>query len=280
MPELPEVQTIVSQLSEKIVGKEVRKLRTVCASSVCNPQGFDLHTLGKVLSVERAGKFIIVHLDRGVKAVIHLRMTGKLVWENNPELVQLRCLRAEFRFADKSKLLFYSVRGFAKLELFGEDDKVSGLEKLGLDPFDKKLDKNLLFKMLRGRTVAIKSFLMDQRHISGIGNIYACEILYRVGLHPRAKAGSLSLQEVQKLLQTTRQVLSKAVECCGTTVSDYRNIDDKTGTFQNFLQVYQKSHCPQGHSLQKVTVGGRGTYFCPICQKAEADQSVIQTVFK
>ncbi len=279
MPELPEVQTVVNQLSKKIIGKVVDELRIVCASCVCNPQGFDLRALGKVLSVDREGKFIIIYLDSGVKAVIHLRMTGKIVWEEGNNALKTKGLRAEFKFSGGGKILFYSVRGFARLDLWSACDKVSGLENLGLDPFDKKLDKNLLAEMLKGRKVAIKSFLMDQRHICGIGNIYACEILYRVGVHPQSKAGCLSLDKIEEILQITRQVLSKAIECCGTTVNDYRNIDDKTGQFQNFLQVYQKNCCPKGHRLQKVTVGGRGTYFCPECQKLEQSDLVEQTIF-
>ncbi len=267
MPELPEVQTIVSQLSQKIIGKKVSRLKVVSKACVGNPHGFDLQSLGTVKTVERRGKFIIIGFDKKIKAVVHLRMTGKLVWEEDSRVVEPRCLRAEFVFAEGGRLLFYSVRGFARLDLWSEEDKVPGLEKLGLEPFDRRLDVAKLQKMMAGRKVAIKSFLLNQELIAGIGNIYACEILYRTGVHPLTPAGSVSPQKVAELLQNTRSVLAKAVECCGTTVSDYRGIDDKTGQFQNFLQVYQKKCCPKGHSLQKLVVAGRGTYFCPVCQK-------------
>ena len=236
-------------------------------------------SLGKVQSIERKGKFIVIGFDSGVMAVIHLRMTGKLVWAAASEPRKPSGLRAEFCFADGGSLLFYSVRGFARLDFWNSGDKVPGIAKLGLDPFDKGLTADSLAAMMHSRKVAIKSFLLNQELIAGIGNIYACEILYRIGVHPKASAGSLSKKKVRELLAVMRKVLSKAIDCCGTSVSDFRNIDDKTGQFQNFLQVYQKKSCPKGHRLQKIDIAGRGTYFCPVCQSLEAKKASSQLVF-
>ncbi len=266
MPELPEVQTIVKQLGEKIIGREIEDVNISCYSSVFNPHKFDLRSLGMIKEIERIGKFIVIHLSSSIKIVIHLRMTGKLVFEERNIFYDKTHLRAEFFFKDGSKLLFISVRGFAKMEIYAEDDKVQGIENLGLDPFDKRLDKFYMARLMMGKGVAIKAFLMNQKYLAGIGNIYACEILYRVGLHPASKAGCVPLEMVDNLLTVMREVLSKAIECCGTTISDYRSVDDKSGKFQAFLQVYQKECCPCGHAIEKINIGGRGTFFCPVCQ--------------
>jgi formamidopyrimidine-DNA glycosylase len=108
---------------------------------------------------------------------------------------------------------------------------------------------------------------MDQKIIAGLGNIYANEILYRAKINPETPASSLSSQRLSKLIKTTKTVLNEAIEKNGTSISDYRRIDDKKGEFQNFLQIYQKTSCPQGHPVQKIKQGGRSTYFCPVCQK-------------
>ncbi len=267
MPELPEVQTIVNQLGEKIVGREIEDVNIACASSVSNPHKFDLRTLREIESIERVGKFIVIHLSSSIKIVVHLRMTGKLVFEERNIFYDKTHLRAEIFFRDGSKLLFISVRGFAKMEIYAEDDVVRGIDNLGIDPFDKSLDKFYMARLMMGKGMSIKAFLMNQKYLAGIGNIYACEILYRVGLHPETKAGCVPIELIDRLLTVMREVLSKAIECCGTTINDYRSVDDKSGRFQAFLQVYQKGHCPCGHTVEKISIGGRGTFFCPVCQK-------------
>jgi formamidopyrimidine-DNA glycosylase len=108
---------------------------------------------------------------------------------------------------------------------------------------------------------------MDQKIIAGLGNIYVCEILYRAGINPEKPANKITRKNIVKIIQQTKEVLTEAIDKGGTSISDYRRIDDKPGSFQNFLQVYQKQFCPLGHKVLRLKQGGRSTFYCPICQK-------------
>jgi formamidopyrimidine-DNA glycosylase len=210
----------------------------------------------RVEGVWRRGKYIVFALDRGF-LVFHLRMTGQLVLGEEPA----EGARAVFRL-EGWVLSFLDRRRLATAEYMEALDLELGPEPLG--------DLSWLPAALRQSRRPIKLWLLDQRKIAGIGNIYVAEILFAAGIDPRRPAKSLRPEEVQRLVRAIPTILKRALEHRGTTFSDYRDAAGAPGEFQELLQVYQRAGepCPRcGASVQRIELGGRGTYFCSRCQK-------------
>ncbi|MBW6514550.1 MAG: bifunctional DNA-formamidopyrimidine glycosylase/DNA-(apurinic or apyrimidinic site) lyase [Candidatus Syntrophosphaera sp.] len=267
MPELPEVQTVLDGVAKTLEGKEIRGLDcfypgTVVRDPELPEDPFPLKFRGH----ERRGKYMILHLSGGVSVIIHLRMTGKLVTDKAMQSESVH-ERACFMLSGHEKLHFIDIRTFGKITLCRSENLSKFMPGLGIEPLSAEFDGAHLQNMLKGRKTPIKNILMDQSKIAGLGNIYACEILYRAKINPESPAGSLSLPKLKKLALETKAVLNEAIAMNGTSISDFRRVDDKTGQFQNFLRVYQKERCPKGHEIRKIKQGGRGTFYCPVCQK-------------
>lgn len=206
--------------------------------------------------VERRGKYIVFSLERGF-LVFHLRMTGRLIVGDLP----VDDARAVFRL-EGGYLSFVDPRRLATLEYARELHLDLGPEPLG--------DLSWLPEALRKSRRPIKLWLLDQRKIAGIGNIYAAEILFQAGIDPRRPANSLTDEEIRRLQEAIPAVLEKAIRYRGTTFSDYRDPQGNPGEFQGLLQVYQRAGEPCyrcGTPIQRIELGGRGTYFCPRCQR-------------
>lgn len=300
MPELPEVETIVRELQITLPGKKVLSIEQLYAGTVrynhtnicsdkipyClirttygsdNNESQPLPPLQKspqgiIETVERRGKYILIRLNGGKAIVIHLRMTGKLILEHHTkenstkEIQQLRHIRAKLHLSDNYVLLFNDPRTFGKIDVVSSDALLEIDKKLGCEPLTKKLNRKYLASEFARSKVSIKKVLLDQRIIAGIGNIYANEILYRAMINPFKPVCSLTENEIASIIRSVKAVLKKAISCNGTTISDYRRVDDKQGSFQNFLQVYGKTECPKKHKLVRVKSDGRSTFFCPVCQ--------------
>ena len=210
----------------------------------------------RIEGVRRRGKYIIFALDQGF-LVFHLRMTGQLVVGDVPADGARLALRVDGRwlsFSDRRRLAMVEYAPELRLEL--------GPEPLG--------DLSWLPGALKRSGRPIKVWLLDQKNIAGIGNIYAAEILFAARIDPRRPANSLSPEEVGRLKEAIREVLRKAIEYRGTTFSDYRDSAGKPGGFQDLLQVYQRAGEPCrrcGTLIERIELGGRGTYFCPGCQR-------------
>ena len=267
MPELPEVQTILNGLEKELKGKIIEGLdsyhnRTLLRDKELSTPPFP----AIIIDLERRGKFILIHLENENTIIIHLGMTGKLVL-NRASTEISKYERACFIINKKDKLHFIDIRTFGKIIICPNKNVSQYLPELGVEPLSKDFNLSYLRKALKTRKAPIKNILMDQKIIAGLGNIYANEILYRAKINPETPASSLSSQQLSRLINTTKTVLNEAIEKNGTSISDYRRIDDKKGEFQNFLQIYQKTFCPKGHPVQKIKQGGRSTYFCPVCQK-------------
>jgi len=257
MPELPEVETLCRQLKKKICGREV-----------LNNEVFDKKLVpvnrirdSKVVDVSRRGKTIAIGLDDGRTIIIHLRMTGRLLWQTVCDVPKYARWRLSL---DNGEVFLIDPRRFATVKVSKEPESRNNREIFG--------DFNLrMFVELHGqRRTKIKSLLMDQNVINGIGNIYACEILHRSGIHPAREAASLSKADWKRLLHQTRAVLGKAIKKRGTSISDWRDLYGRKGENQNELTCYGKadSTCPFcGEPIRRVKQAGRGTYFCRICQK-------------
>lgn len=267
MPELPEVQTVLNGVAgvlstRRIEGLECLYPGTVIIASNVGEKPFP----AQVTSHLRRGKYMLLRLSGDNSLIIHLRMTGKLVHESSssgPHIHERAC----FLLSDGGLLRFIDPRTFGKIILCRTADEHTYIPSLGLEPLDKGFSAGALTLVLKGRKMPIKTAIMDQRLIAGLGNIYACEALYRAGIHPDTPAGMLSPKAMDKLVKQIRQVLTEALAQNGTSISDFRSVDDKRGGFQDFLQVYQKDTCPRGHNVQKTRHGGRGTFYCPLCQK-------------
>ena len=271
MPELPEVQTIVSELKNIIIGAEILDIKVFRNSAIIGSSDSFIHSVKnkKFLNVIRKGKYIILELSGGQNLFVHLRMTGKLIYLdsfNKPAKHD----RVAFFLGDKKFLVFNDIRSFGKIEHCNDPKNHKGLGLLGMDALDKKLDVATIKNLIEKCSLAIKTKLLDQKFIAGIGNIYASEILFDAEINPLTPAKDLNNNQIQRMLKATRKILKKAVEKNGTTISDYQRVDKKTGEFQNFLKVYQKQNqkCPTCKTLiQKIKLNQRSTYFCPQCQK-------------
>ncbi len=271
MPELPEVQTIVDELTNAVVAETIMSCRILRDSVI---QGDSRH-FGQILKnqrieeIVRKGKYIVFSFSGSFWMVAHLKMTGKFILQNQSESPHKHD-RVVFYLDNGRKLIFNDVRCFGRLELVEDLSAHSGLMKLGWDPWDNDLTAKTFLRKIRSRSIPIKTTLLDQSVIAGLGNIYVSEALFDAAINPTLEANSITERQVSKLLRSIRKILTLALKYNGTSISDYRRIDEKQGMFQNFLQVYGKEgqSCNKCASeIAKITQNQRSTFLCPICQK-------------
>ena len=279
MPELPEVETIRRDLHRKVKDKEIKFVTVNTPKIVKEPpiSEFCTQIEGKVFkNINRRGKYLVIELDSGKKLVIHLGMTGLLIYpfnEDSKKIINVKHNHLVFTFIDGTKLIFNDVRKFGKIYLVSNLDKIKGMAKLGLDPLDDCFKEEILVQILNKKKKSkIKSFLMNQEFITGLGNIYVNEVLYRANIHPLRKIASLHKEEIGNLYQQIKLVLNKAIKSGGSTVADeaYLNTDGEKGKFAEKLQVYARKGKPCvkcGHSIDVVKIEGRSSFICPQCQK-------------
>ncbi len=270
MPELPEVETVKRELERTIVGKTllsplVYYRPLIHQDEIEYEEGVDHQ---RIDSVSRKGKFLLIHLENGKKILFHLRMEGKL-FVVDKEKHSLEHLSLFFPFEnDNQGLAFYDVRKFGVTMLLKETDD-GPLASLGLEP-SQIVDSNYLYEKIKTKRKPIKELLLDQSIIAGIGNIYDSEILFLSHISPFKKGCDLSLEECQKIVSNSKIVMEKAIENNGSTIRTYQASQKVHGQFQEFLNVYQNTglcKCCGELRIQKITMSGRGTYFCPKCQK-------------
>ena len=269
MPELPEVETVKNTLKKQILKKQIKKAEVYWDKIIAipNAEEFKKRIKGqKINDIERRGKFLIFVLD-DYYLLSHLRMEGKyFIREENDPIEKHQ--HVIITFEDKTDLRYNDTRKFGKMYLIKKEEiKCKGpLIKLGLEPWDKNLNKTYLREKLKDKP--IKTELLDQSIIVGIGNIYADEILFLSKINPNTKAKNLSDKDLENIIENTKIILEKAIEYGGTTVKTYTSNEGVHGRFQTHLLVHTKEICPVCHEkIIKIKVGGRGTYYCPKCQK-------------
>ena len=266
MPELPEVQTILDALAPMIIHQEIEDVTPLWPPVIDRPEPdlFRRWMQGRrVEEVGRRGKYMLFRLDDDRWLIMHLRMTGKVrvVDAGAPLRAHDRLI---FHLANGREWRFEDQRKFGRVYLVEDPAEVVG--KLGPEPLDDIFDADYLARRLQRRTAPIKSLLLDQRIVAGIGNIYADEALFRARIHPLRPGGSLTSSELEELVGAIKAVLTQALAEMGTTLRDYRRPDDSEGSFQNSLQVFRRTGepCPScGAPIQRIVVGGRSTHFCP-----------------
>ena len=265
MPELPEVETIVGQLKRKLVGKKISSLDIITKKMVNNEINVIIGS--KVVKVYRRAKSIIIELSGKKFLLVHLRMTGHFHYIPRKKKLEKefeKYVVAKFYLNDGSVLTHNSIRKFGSIKLFNSKQLKQELSKLGPEPLEISFKEfNEIIGEKKGN---IKTTIMDQQVIVGIGNIYAQEALYHAGIDPSRKCDGLSSAEIKKLYNQIRRVLKLAIKKQGTSVDNYTHIEG-SGGFQKYLTVYQCKKCPKKHLLKKITLGGRGTYYCPRCQR-------------
>jgi formamidopyrimidine-DNA glycosylase len=282
MPELPEVETVVRGLKKTVVDKQIKKIDVFHPKPLVNtnPVSFNRFLQNEVIrDIRRWGKYIIFEFKSQKHLVVHLRMTGKFIFlpdltlgKSNQSNVR-KHIRLHMQFKDKSYLLYQDIRIFGTFKTYATGEPLSEYHKIGPDPFSSQFTPEWLSEKLRNRHLAIKVLLLDQKIISGLGNIYVCEALHKAGINPFLPGYCLNKYQVALLISAIREILKQAIEYGGTTISDFSHIDEHSGQFQQWLKVYQKkgqlcTHCNHAIIVSEKQAQ-RSTFYCPTCQPAD-----------
>jgi formamidopyrimidine-DNA glycosylase len=276
MPELPEVETIRRQLAPLVEGKTLARMEILDPrwSRPLAPEELAAAIVGRrVERLGRRGKYLLWSFQGDVHLAQHLRMTGVLLYEPDPEPPHTR-VRMELqgpRGGRSRSLVIVDARRFGTGELLLGSEAVEEFfgARLGLEPFDERFTAEHLRELARGRTAPIKALLLDQRKIAGIGNIYADEALFRARIHPLRQAGTLSRAQYAALREGIIDALTAGIDARGATIDDFRHPDGVSGSFQDRFLVHLREGEPCGvcgGTVSKMVVAGRGTYVCEKCQ--------------
>ena len=272
MPELPEVELVVRDLEHEVVGCAVEGVELIWPGYLegIEPENFAKRLIGQDFrGAERIGKFILLRLDAAA-LLVHLRMTGKIL-KLPPGCEAPPHTHVLLRLDDGSRLAFSDIRKFGRLRVVTVEEIAQVIASLGLgiEPLDRSFAGGRLRELFRGRRRSIKSALLDQSLVAGIGNIYACEILFAASIGPARPAGSLSRGELTCLVRAARRILKAAIDLGGASLRDYRHLDGGGGRMQNSFKVYARESEPChrcGGTIRRIVQSGRGTFWCPCCQ--------------
>lgn len=271
MPELPEVETVRRQLQALLPGRMVTDAWiSPEAPNLLRGRAWD-QFLALILgqrfeNVRRRGKWLILDLSGDLLLVMHLRMTGR-IFVRRPDDPPDPFLRARLTLDNGDELRWCDVRKFGTWNLVEDITEVTGA--MGPEPLDSDFSAEALLAAAMGRRAPIKSLLLDQRRLAGLGNIYVDEALWRAAIHPRREAGSLTPAEAERLREAIVAVLLDSLESGGSSMRDYLDTSGRRGRFQDRWQVYKREGepCPRcGTPVAKTNVAGRGTRYCPLCQ--------------
>ena len=266
MPELPEVETIKQELVKALLGKKITGvfIHNPAVIREPSPEKFKKELGGAIIkNVLRKAKVLILELSGGKSLVIHLKMTGQLVYPGDGKKS-----RISFRLSDGEMLDFNDQRLFAELRLLDDWRNLKFIQGLGPEPFD--LAPAQFKEMLASKKTKIKPLIMDQAFISGVGNLYAAEALFRSRIHPARSAQSLSDKEKEKLLKEIKATLTEAIKHKGSSIDQYVQLSGRQGDYAKYHKVYGRQGKPClvcKTQIKRISLGGRGTYFCPKCQR-------------
>jgi formamidopyrimidine-DNA glycosylase len=280
MPELPEVETVRRGLEQQTTGFQidrvgVHRARAIAAPAF-DPDGFGQGLTGRqVLLWQRRGKYLIARLDQGHWGV-HLRMTGQFLWleaERSRQNPPCRHTRVQLWDPAGRELRFIDTRSFAQMWWVPPQQSVeqviSGLQRLGPEPFEPAFNATYLQARFKRSQRAIKTALLDQSLVAGVGNIYADESLFSAGIRPQTPCNRLSQDQLERLQRSLVQVLEQSIGAGGTTFSDFRDLTGTNGNYGGMAWVYRRGGQPCrrcGSTIDRTTLGGRSSHWCPSCQ--------------
>jgi formamidopyrimidine-DNA glycosylase len=287
VPELPEVETVVRQLEPEVEGRRIEALEVLderWSRPVPGRQLSEAVGGARIEGLGRRGKYLLLALAGERTLVMHLRMTGNLILVEGEEMIDpsegrrlyegerstsARHLRARFVLDDGRELWFTDPRRFGEAFLIDDADLEARFARLGVEPLSAEFTAEALGEMAAGRTVPLKSFLLDQSGVAGVGNIYADEALFRAGLHPLSPAGSMKPEHLEALRAGVVAALEAGIDGGGASIDDYRDARGEKGRMQDEFLVHTREGqpCPScGGEIARIVVSGRSTYFCPSCQ--------------
>jgi formamidopyrimidine-DNA glycosylase len=273
MPELPEIETIRRGLTPLLAGREIRAVtvRDRRLREPVIPRRLRQLRGRRITAIRRRSKYLLIDTDADLTLLVHLGMAGQF-WVAETALPSRPHEHVVFRLDDGRELRYADSRRFGMLLVIPTAglDRHPRLNGLGPEPFDERLDGETLFSATRRRARPIKNFLLDTRSIAGIGNIYACEALYRARIDPRRPVGRVGRVRWDRLIRTLRQVLQESIDAGGTTFRDYLRADGDVGRFAVRLRVYDRHgrRCGRcGRAIRRIVQAGRSTFFCSRCQR-------------
>jgi formamidopyrimidine-DNA glycosylase len=278
VPELPEVETIRRQLAPHLEGRTLRNVEILDPrwTRPDPPRPVQDRLEGALVEkVGRAGKYMVWSLSGDLYLLVHLRMTGSFLFDPPHDPLHTR---VRFELDDGHRLVYVDPRRFGTGHLVsGADARDAYLAaRIGVEPLTPEFTADHLRALARGRKAPIKAFLLDQRRIAGVGNIYADEALFRARIHPLRATGKLRRDDWARLRDAVEDALASGIEAKGATIDDFRHVDGAQGSFQDRFLVHRRAGepCPRcGNAIRKLVVAGRGTYVCEHCQRRPRNRS-------
>lgn len=271
MPELPEVETVRNTLKPLVIGKKIMNVKIYHENIIAYPKASEFIELVKnqtINDIGRIGKFLIFILD-DYFLLSHLRMEGKYFIKTNE--LKTKHEHVIFSFDTGEELRYHDTRKFGKMDLIKKEDYNSykKITDLGYEPWEEEMTVEYLYGKLKNKSIPIKTALLDQKIILGLGNIYVNEVLFLAGISPFMPSKEITSNQVAEVIEISKKVLDKAIELGGTTIHSFSSGDGITGRFQNELTIHGKKdeqciNC--GTIIKKDYVNGRGTYYCSRCQ--------------
>ncbi|MFZ7102701.1 MAG: DNA-formamidopyrimidine glycosylase [Peptococcaceae bacterium] len=276
MPELPEVETVRRSLEPNLLGKKITDIQVNLPKLIKIPSG-DAKAFKEILigskfkEIKRRGKYLLFYLDNGWVLVIHLRMTGRLLYIISPQTPVEKHTHFIFSLDNNVQLRFHDIRQFGLIYLVPGDqlEQIAGLQTMGPEPLSAEFSCACLKEIIGTKKQKAKAFLLDQRCVAGIGNIYADEILFQAAIHPDENIGNLSEAKKEALWAAIRDRIGAGIEYRGTSIKDYVDGFGESGSFQHQLKAYGKAGSPCincGTPLERIISAGRSTVYCPKCQ--------------
>ena len=272
MPEMPEVEIIRRYLDKMAAGKKIMDLDIRLPRMIKWPdtEGFRALVTGRTIkAMNRRGKYLLLELDNGNEVVFHLRMTGRLVYEPTGKTSDSHA-RVIFHLQGGASLVYGDTRTLGTIHGIRPEERamLKGLAEMGPEPLSAEFTPEYLYETASRRKVAIKSFLLNQKYIGGIGNIYADEILAASHIRPGRSCARLTRKEEAAIVANTKTILAAAIAAGGTTIRSYTSSLGVTGRFQLYCSVHDQKVCRVcGSPIKVKRIGGRSSYYCPNCQK-------------
>ena len=272
MPEIAEVETVRNVLKSQILNKTIMDVKVLYSNMIeSDLNEFKNILIGKTFNdILRRGKWLIFDLD-GYYLISHLRMEGKYFIKPENEVIA-KHEYVIFTLNDGNTLRYHDTRKFGRMRLLKHEDmkNCEEINKQGLEPGDRNLIGKYLLEKFKNKRLPIKTILLDQTIISGLGNIYVDEVLFKSQINPLKEANKITLEEANKICSSSKEIIKEAIKCGGTTIRSYTSSLGVTGHYQDYLQVHKRENqqcyiCKD--IIKKIKVNGRSTYFCPKCQK-------------